>query len=187
MSKRIVVLGAPGAGKGTQAARLSEYLGIPTISTGELFRRHMAAGDELGQLAGGYINNGNLVPDEVTNRMLASRLEQDDAAAGFILDGYPRTLEQAAVLDGLLGERPLDAVVDFQVRTDEVVGRMLRRAQEQGRSDDTADVIRHRMEVYFAKTAPLTDLYRDRGILVEVDAMGTIDEVAARLLAALGV
>ncbi len=185
MSMRIVVLGAPGAGKGTQAARISDHFGTPTISTGELFRSHIAAGDELGQLAAGYIDQGNLVPDDVTTLMVADRLSLDDVAGGFILDGFPRTLAQAAALDRILGDRPLDGVVDFEVQIDAVIGRMLRRAVEQGRSDDTEDVIRNRIRVYHEKTAPLAAHYRERGLLISVDAMGEIDEVASRVVDAL--
>lgn len=185
MTHRIVVLGAPGAGKGTQAVRISEHFGIPTISTGELFRKHIAAGDELGRLASSYIDAGNLVPDEVTIAMLSDRLEEGDTAGGFILDGFPRTLGQAEELDGLLGDRPLDAVVEFVVDEDAMVGRLLRRAEIEGRSDDTEDVIRHRLEVYHEQTAPLVDYYLERGLLVEVEAMGEIDEVTSRVIAAL--
>ncbi|NLI19436.1 MAG: adenylate kinase [Actinomycetales bacterium] len=185
MSRRLVVLGAPGAGKGTQAARISEHLGIPTISTGALFRSHMAARDELGTLVAGYIDAGNLVPDEVTTRMVAERLAEPDVVEGFILDGYPRNLAQAEQLDVMLADRPLDAVVEFVVDTEAVVERLLRRAEIEGRSDDTADVIRHRIEVYHENTAPLVDHYRGRGLLLEVDAMGQIDDVTERTLAAL--
>ncbi|MDX5455416.1 MAG: nucleoside monophosphate kinase, partial [Rhodococcus sp. (in: high G+C Gram-positive bacteria)] len=136
MTHRIVVLGAPGAGKGTQAVRISEHFGIPTISTGELFRQHIAAGDELGRLASSYIDAGNLVPDEVTIAMLSDRLEEGDTAGGFILEGFPRTLGQAEELDGLLGDRPLDAVGEFVVNEDAMVGRRVRRAEIEGRSDD---------------------------------------------------
>lgn len=182
---KLVVLGAPGAGKGTQAARLAEHFGIPTISTGALFRTHMAAGTELGELAASYINHGNLVPDEVTTGMLAERLSEPDVAAGFILDGYPRNLEQAAVLDETLGDEGLTAVVDFEIRGTEVVNRLLARAAIEGRSDDTEEIIRHRLMVYREKTAPLVDYYRERGLLVPVDAVGEVDEVTARTIAAL--
>lgn len=185
MTHRIVVLGAPGAGKGTQAVRISEHLGIPTISTGELFRKHIAAGDELGRLASRYIDAGNLVPDEVTIAMLSDRLDQSDTADGFILDGFPRTLPQAAELDGLLGDRSLTAVVEFVVDEEAMVGRLLRRAEIEGRSDDSEDVIRHRLEVYHEQTAPLVDYYLERRLLIEVEAMGEIDEVTSRVIAAL--
>lgn len=185
MTHRIVVLGAPGAGKGTQAVRISEHFGIPTISTGELFRKHIAAGDELGRLASRYIDAGNLVPDEVTIAMLSDRLDESDTAGGFILDGFPRTLPQAEELDGLLGDRPLDAVVEFVVDEEAMIGRLLRRAEIEGRSDDSEDVIRHRLEVYHEQTAPLVDYYLERGLLIQVEAMGEIDEVTSRVISAL--
>ncbi|MGM0384603.1 MAG: adenylate kinase [Actinomycetota bacterium] len=185
MTHRIVVLGAPGAGKGTQAVRISEHFGIPTISTGELFRKHIAAGDELGRLASRYIDAGNLVPDEVTIAMLSDRLDESDTAGGFILDGFPRTLPQAEELDGLLGDRSLDAVVEFVVDEEAMIGRLLRRAEIEGRSDDSEDVIRHRLEVYHEQTAPLVDYYLERGLLIQVEAMGEIDEVTSRVISAL--
>lgn len=182
---RMIVLGAPGAGKGTQAARLAEYFGIPTISTGALFRSHMAEGSELGELARGYIDKGNLVPDEVTTRMLEERLAADDVRDGFILDGYPRNLEQASALDEMLGANGLTAVVDFEIRGTEVVKRLLARAAIEGRSDDNEEVIRHRLHVYREKTAPLVDHYENRGLLVRVDAKGEIDEVTERTIGSL--
>ncbi len=184
MTHRFVILGAPGAGKGTQAVRIAEHFGIPTISTGAIFREHMAARDELGQLAASYIDSGNLVPDEVTTRMLAERLARPDVERGFILDGYPRNLSQAAELDRLLDGR-LDAVANLVVDHEAVVARLLRRAAIEGRSDDTEPVIRHRLEVYEEQTRPVAEYYRDRGLLVEVDAMGEIDEVTSRLVGAL--
>ncbi len=182
---KMIVLGPPGAGKGTQAAFLSEHYGIPTISTGALFRSHMKAGSELGVLARSYIDEGNLVPDEVTTRMLEERLQADDVAEGFILDGYPRNLAQAAALDAMLGTDGIAAVVDFEIRGTEIVKRLLARAAIEGRSDDTEEVIRHRLKVYREQTAPLQDHYAERGLLVPVDAVGDVDEVAARTIAAL--
>lgn len=184
MTHRIIVLGPPGAGKGTQAIRISERFQIPTISTGALFRAHMAADDELGREAKRYIDAGNLVPDEVTIAMLAERLQEPDTERGFILDGFPRNLSQAAQLDQLLTEAPITMAVEFVVDEAAMVGRMLRRAEIEGRSDDTADVIRHRLEVYREQTAPLVDLYEQRGVLRRVDAMGEIDEVTARVISA---
>ena len=184
MTHRIIVLGPPGAGKGTQAIRISERFQIPTISTGALFRAHMAADDELGREAKRYIDAGNLVPDEVTIAMLAERLQEPDTERGFILDGFPRNLSQAAQLDQLLTEAPITMAVEFVVDEAARVGRMLRRAEIEGRSDDTADVIRHRLEVYREQTAPLVDLYEQRGVLRRVDAMGEIDEVTARVISA---
>lgn len=185
MTQRIVVLGAPGAGKGTQAIRISEHFGIPTISTGELFRGHIAAGDALGEEAARYIDEGDLVPDEITIAMLCERLEAPDTAEGFILDGFPRNLSQAAALDRLLEGRPLDAVVEFVVEEEAVVGRLLRRAEIEGRSDDTEEVIRRRLEVYHEQTAPLVDYYLERGLLLQVEAMGEIEEITDRVIAAL--
>lgn len=185
MTQRIVVLGPPGAGKGTQARRISDHFGIPTISTGALFREHIAAGDDLGAEAARYIDRGDLVPDEVTIAMLADRLEDPDAAAGFILDGFPRNLRQAEELDVLLASRPLDAVVDFVVDCDEVVARLLHRAELENRSDDTEPVIRRRLEVYHEQTAPLEGHYRERGLLLEVEAVGEIDDISERVIAAL--
>lgn len=182
---RLVLLGPPGSGKGTQAARLKEKLGVPHISTGDLLRAEVAAGTELGKQAQEVMARGELVSDDILLGMLESRLGRDDVAGGFILDGYPRNLAQAEQLDVMLADRPLDAVVEFVVDTEAVVERLLRRAEIEGRSDDTADVIRHRIEVYHENTAPLVDHYRGRGLLLEVDAMGQIDDVTERTLAAL--
>lgn len=182
MSKQIVMLGAPGAGKGTQAVRLAAHLGIPTISTGALFRRHMAENTKLGELARGYIDNGDLVPDDVTNRMVGERLAQSDAAGGFILDGYPRTLDQAHHLDQLLADNPLTDVVYLWVSADEVIERLNARAEAEHRSDDTDEVIRHRIDVYRRNTRPLEEYYTERGILVEVNAVGDIDVITERVL-----
>lgn len=185
MSVRLILVGPPGAGKGTQAELLCEALGIPAISTGEIFRCHAKAHDELGQLAESYTSRGELVPDEVTNKMVAARLAEQDAADGFLLDGYPRNLSQVAALDSMLGESSIDAVLSLVADDDEVVQRLLGRAAEQGRVDDTEDVIRHRIELYHAQTEPLISVYRERGILVEVDGMGGIEEVAQNLVSEL--
>lgn len=184
---RIILMGPPGAGKGTQAVKIAERLGVPHISTGEIFRANLAEGTELGQQAKQFMEAGEYVPDEVTNSMVADRLAQPDAAGGFILDGYPRTLAQVGALDDILsalGTR-LDEVVEITADVDELVGRLLNRAQEQGRADDTEEVIRRRMDVYAEQTAPLVEVYTDRGILVKVDGMGSMDEVTERLLAAM--
>lgn len=185
MIHRIVLVGPPGSGKGTQAKRISEHFGIPTISTGDLFRAHMSQRTELGRLASQYIDAGNLVPDDVTTGMLADRLSQPDTAAGFFLDGYPRNLAQAGELDGLLDGKPLTGVVLFDVDRDEVVARLLGRAAIEGRSDDTAEVIGHRMDVYAEQTQPLIDHYEQRGLLARVAASGTVDEVYQRIVAAI--
>jgi adenylate kinase len=184
---RIVLMGPPGAGKGTQAVEVAGQLGIPHISTGEIFRSHLSQGTPLGIAAGMYMERGNYVPDRITNAMVRNRLAQPDAADGFLLDGYPRTLDQVAVLDEMLADvgLKLDHVVELTVDTEEVVARLLKRAQEQGRADDTEEVIRRRMEVYREQTEPLTRVYADQGLLVRVDGMGTIDEVRERVLSAL--
>ncbi|MCU0299773.1 MAG: adenylate kinase [Candidatus Nanopelagicales bacterium] len=185
---RIVLMGPPGAGKGTQAVKIAEGLGVPHISTGEIFRANLAAGTPLGVEAKRYMEAGEYVPDEVTNSMVAARVAEPDAAQGFILDGYPRTLAQVGELDSILQglDTALDKVVEITANTDEVVARLLNRAKEQGRADDTEEVIRRRMDVYAEQTEPLVNVYSERGLLVKVDGMGSMDEVTARLLAALG-
>jgi adenylate kinase len=180
-------MGPPGAGKGTQAQLVSTALGVPHISTGDLFRANVGGGTALGIEAKRYMDAGEYVPDSVTNEMVRDRIANADCAAGFLLDGYPRTVEQVAELDAMLAEsgQQIDRVVELTVVTDEVVGRLLLRAQTSGRSDDTEEVIRRRLEVYAEQTAPLTAVYRDRGLLVQVDGMGEINEVSARVLAVL--
>ena len=184
---RIVLMGPPGAGKGTQAVKIADSLGVPHISTGVIFRANLAAGTPLGLEAKRYMEAGEYVPDEVTNSMVASRLAEADAANGFILDGYPRTLAQVGELDGILSSlgTQLDKVIEITADTDEVVARLLNRAQEQGRADDTEEVIRRRMDVYAEQTEPLVAVYSEKGLLVKVDGMGTMDEVTKRLLATL--
>ena len=184
---RLVILGPPGAGKGTQAAHLAEHYGIPAISTGDIFRSNISAGTELGQQVKAIVDSGGYVPDEVTNAMLRGRLAEPDTARGFLLDGYPRTQAQVEELDAMLDARgqSLDAVAELTVHTDEIVARLLRRAQSDGRSDDTEDVVRHRQSVYSEQTAPLTVVYGERGLLVQVDGMGEVDDVSARLFSAL--
>jgi adenylate kinase len=178
---RLVLVGPPGAGKGTQAVRLAERLDVPHISTGDLFRANLSEMTPLGEEAKRYMDAGDLVPDDVTCRMVRSRLDEPDAGKGFILDGFPRTLPQADALDAVLDELgvSLDAVVEFAVADEVVVERLLGR----GRSDDTEDVIRNRQKVYRDETAPLLDHYRAK--LVSVDAVGSVDEVFARLVDAL--
>ncbi|AIY45427.1 MULTISPECIES: adenylate kinase [Mycolicibacterium] len=179
---RVVLLGPPGAGKGTQAEKLSEKLGIPQISTGDLFRKNIGDGTPLGLEAKRYLDAGDLVPAELTNRLVEDRIDQADAADGFILDGYPRSVEQAGALKDMLAARntKLDAVVEFQVSEDE----LLTRLKGRGRADDTDEVIRNRMKVYRDETEPLLEYYRDD--LKTVDAVGALDEVFARALHALG-
>ena len=180
-------MGPPGAGKGTQAVVVAASLGIPHISTGDIFRANVGAGTPLGEEAQRYMDAGEYVPDSITNAMVRDRISHDDCHPGFLLDGYPRTLEQVNELDMMLESdgRSLDRVIELTVITDEVVGRLLKRAQEQGRADDTADVIRRRLEVYFEQTAPLVAVYRERGILLEVDGMGDVAQVSERILTAL--
>ncbi len=184
---RLVLLGPPGAGKGTQAARLSERLGVPAVSTGDIFRANVSEQTDLGREAKRFMDAGEYVPDEVTNSMVRDRLAGDDAAAGFLLDGYPRTTAQVAELDAMLtsSRTALDGVVELTADTEEVVARLLHRAETDGRSDDTEDVIRRRLEVYQEQTAPLTRVYADRDLLVRVDGMGDVDDVTARVTAAL--
>jgi len=179
---RLVLLGPPGAGKGTQAAILSEKLGVPHISTGDLFRANIGQATPLGLEAKKYLDAGDLVPSEITNNMVKARVGEPDAANGFLLDGFPRTVDQAQALEAILAElnTKLDAVLSFIVDEDVVVERMLAR----GRADDKEDVIRNRLRVYREETAPLLDYYKDQ--LVTVDALGEVDEVNARALAALG-
>lgn len=185
---RLVLVGPPGAGKGTQAAVIAGKLGVPHISTGDIFRANVSAKSELGQQAQAYMDAGELVPDSVTNAMVADRLSQDDVENGFLLDGYPRNLDQADVLAAQLVSlsRSLDCVVEIVVDREHVIGRLLERAKEQGRADDTADVIAHRIDVYENETAPLVGYYRDRGLLQTVDGIGSIEDVSARILAVLG-
>ncbi len=184
---RLIIMGPPGAGKGTQAVVLAAKLGVPHISTGDIFRANVGAGTPLGVEAKRYMDAGEYVPDEVTNGMVRDRLAEPDTAAGFLLDGYPRTLAQVAELDGMLAATgaTLDRVVELTVDTDEVVGRLLNRAVEQGRADDTETVIRRRLQVYAEETAPLLDGYAGRGLLVRVDGRGEISAVTARVLAVL--
>ncbi|MCJ7826656.1 MAG: adenylate kinase [Demequinaceae bacterium] len=184
---RTVLLGPPGAGKGTQAMRLAERYGIPAISTGDIFRANVGQGTELGLKAKEYMDAGLLVPDSVTNAMVRDRLTWADTAEGFLLDGYPRNPEQAAELDSMLAESGASLTIVLEITADpeEVTRRLLSRAEIEGRSDDTEPVIRRRLEVYAESTAPLTDFYRGRGLLAQVDGIGDIDEVTSRLLAAI--
>jgi adenylate kinase len=179
---RLVLLGPPGAGKGTQAEKLAEKLGIPQISTGELFRQNIGDGTRLGLEAKRYLDAGDLVPSDLTNQLVDDRLDHADAANGFILDGYPRSVEQAMALHEMLERRgtDIDAVLEFRVSEDE----LFQRLKARGRADDTEDVIRNRMNVYRDETAPLLEYYSRQ--LKTVDAVGTMDEVFARALRALG-
>ena len=184
---RMLMIGPPGAGKGTQAVRVAEAYSIPAISTGDIFRANVSQGTPLGLQAKEYMDRGAYVPDDLTNALVLERLSEDDTASGFLLDGFPRTLAQVYTLDSCLDSlgSGLDAVVQLIVEADEVVQRLIRRAKEQGRSDDTEDVIRKRLEVYQEQTHPLVEVYAERGMLVSVDAMGAVDEVSERIFTAL--
>ncbi|MFB9312643.1 adenylate kinase [Nocardioides plantarum] len=186
---RLILMGPPGAGKGTQATTVASHFGIPAISTGDIFRANVSQGTELGVEAKRFMDAGDYVPDELTNKMVRNRIDEPDAVPGFLLDGYPRTPAQVEELDGMISftGHKLDAAVVLTVDPDELVARLLQRAQTEGRADDTEDVIRRRQEVYAEQTEPLIDLYRARGILVEVDGMGEVSEVTARIFAALDV
>jgi adenylate kinase len=184
---RLVILGPPGAGKGTQAKRIAAKFGVPAISTGDIFRWHVEHRTELGLLVDEIMKSGKYVPDEVTNDLVRGRLLEADCEVGFVLDGYPRTAAQVDELDSVLASHGhvLDVVLELTVDTDEVVSRLLKRAHTDGRPDDTEDVIRHRQVVYAEQTAPLVEIYSKRGLLVKVDGLGEIDDVTNRLLAAL--
>ena len=180
---RMIILGPPGAGKGTQAALIAERYGVPAISTGDIFRANIKAETELGQQVKEITASGALVPDELTNRIVEDRLAQTDAQEGFLLDGYPRNLGQVEALDTMLRAtgQSLDVVIELVVDTEEVVQRLLKRAEIEGREDDTEEVVRHRMDVYTEQTAPLSEAYDKRGLLERVDGLGEVDEVTARI------
>jgi len=184
---RLLLIGPPGAGKGTQAALLSEAFGIPAISTGDIFRANVKNETELGLKAKAFMDAGNNVPDSLTNDLITDRLAQADCRAGFLLDGYPRTTDQVRHLDIFLAEHEtsLDAVVQLVADPDVVVERLQKRAMEQGRTDDDEAVVRHRLDVYAEQTAPLIDVYGGRGSVVAIDGIGDISEVTARITAAL--
>lgn len=184
---RLLLIGPPGAGKGTQAAILATTYNIPAISTGDMFRANVKNGTPLGLEVKAIMERGEYVPDSLTNAIVADRLHEADAANGFLLDGYPRTTDQVAELDKMLSAdgTALDAVVLITADTDEVVGRLLKRAEIEGRADDTEEVIRHRMSVYEEQTAPLIETYSARGLVVTVDGLGAVDEVTGRIVEAL--
>lgn len=187
-SPRLLIVGPPGAGKGTQATQIAETLGVPAISTGDIFRANVRDETELGVKVKTIMDAGDYVPDSLTNELVSDRLDQSDAAEGFLLDGYPRTLQQVGFLDDYLSAKgqALEAVILLVADRDEIVERLRKRALDQGRSDDTEDAIRHRQDVYLRETAPLLESYRSRGLVVEVDGLGTIEQVAERIDAALG-
>lgn len=184
---RLLLIGPPGAGKGTQAARLAETFAIPAISTGDIFRSNVKEETQLGRQAKAFMDAGDNVPDSLTNALIRDRLEAEDARPGFLLDGYPRTADQVRELDEFLASHgtALDAVIELVADPDVVVERLRRRAIEQGRSDDDDAVVRHRLEVYREQTAPLVDLYDGRGVLVKIDAIGEVATVTERITAAL--
>ena len=184
---RLLLIGPPGAGKGTQAAKLAEAFKIPAISTGDIFRENVKNETELGKQAKSFMDRGEYVPDSLTNALVRDRLHWDDAKEGFLLDGYPRTADQVEELDRILSDKgeSLSAVVQITADTDEVVRRLLNRAVEQGRADDTEDVIRHRLDVYAEQTAPLIEVYSNRQLVVEVDGLGAVEVVTSRILEAL--
>jgi adenylate kinase len=184
---RLLLIGAPGAGKGTQAERLADIFKIPAISTGDIFRHNVKNETELGKQAKAFMDRGEYVPDSLTNDLVSDRLSQADAIEGFLLDGYPRTGDQVEELDSILAAQgtKLDVVVQLTADTDEVVRRLLNRAIEQGRADDTEDVIRRRLEVYEEQTAPLISVYAQRGLVVMIDGLGEVAEVTGRILEAL--
>lgn len=181
---RLLLIGPPGAGKGTQAVRLSEAYGIPAISTGDIFRSNVKNETELGKKAKAFMDAGDNVPDSLTNALIRDRLAEADAQNGFLLDGYPRTTDQVRELqEYLAGEgTALDVVVELVADPEIVIERLRKRALEQNRVDDDESVVRHRLDVYREQTEPLIDIYDERGILIKVDAIGTIDEVTARIL-----
>ena len=184
---RLLIVGPPGVGKGTQAERISQAFGIPTISTGDIFRKNIADGTPLGLEVKKIVDAGDYVPDSLTNALIEDRLEAADAAQGFLLDGYPRTTDQVTYLDALLAanSHALQAVVRLVADQDEIVRRLRKRALEQGRLDDSEEAIIHRQDVYRRETEPLIAMYSERGLLIEVDGLGDIDDVTERIFAAL--
>ena len=184
---RLLIVGPQGSGKGTQGVRIADAFGVPAISTGDMFRAAVAAGSDLGNQVKALIEAGNLVPDELTSAVVAERLGQDDAANGFLLDGYPRNLGQVADLDAFLAARDekIDAVIELNVPREESISRLTQRAREQGRTDDTEEVIANRLGIYERETAPILDVYRERGLLLEVDGLGEVPEVSERIFAVL--
>ncbi|MEU3846181.1 MULTISPECIES: adenylate kinase [Micrococcus] len=183
---RMLMMGPPGSGKGTQASRIADKLGIVAISTGDIFRYNVKEMTPLGREAKQYMDNGDFVPDDVTNRMVADRLSQPDAEGGFLLDGYPRTAGQVEALDQMLKDagQELSVVVELTVPDEELVTRLLKRAETEGRADDTQDVIQHRLDLYHEQTAAVIESYAPRGIVASVDGTGQIDDVTERLLQA---
>ena len=187
MTARLLIVGPQGSGKGTQGVRIAQTFGVPAVSTGDVFRANIQQGTDLGRQVQDIISRGDLVPDELTSTIVRDRLAQDDAAPGFLLDGYPRNLGQVADLDAFLAarEESLDAVVELSVPRDESIARLIRRAADQGRTDDTEDVIAHRLALYETETAPILDVYRERNLVERIDGVGSLDEITERVLTAL--
>lgn len=186
-SARFLIVGPQGSGKGTQGVLVAEAFGVPQVATGDIFRENVKGGTELGKKVQAIIEAGDLVPDELTSELVRDRLEQPDAAGGFLLDGYPRNRGQVDDLDAFLGARgeALDAVIELVVPREESIARITQRAAEQGRSDDTEEIIANRLAIYERETAPILDVYRERGIVDEIDGVGSLEEVTARIFAAL--
>ena len=186
-SARFLIVGPQGSGKGTQGVLVAEAFGVPQVATGDIFRENVKGGTELGQRVQAIIEAGDLVPDELTSELVRDRLQQPDAAGGFLLDGYPRNRSQVDDLDAFLASRgeALDAVIELVVPRDESIARITQRATEQGRTDDTEEVIANRLAIYERETAPILDVYRDHGLVVEIDGVGTLGEVTERIFAAL--
>jgi adenylate kinase len=186
-AKRLLIVGPPGAGKGTQSAVISEVLGIPAIATGDIFRWNIANGTELGLQVKSILDAGDFVPDELTCEVVADRLLQEDAREGFLLDGFPRTVGQVEFLDGFLADHglALDGVIQLEADIDEVVKRLRQRAIEQGRSDDTEEAIHHRQVVFAEQTEPILAIFRERGILLPVNGLGSVEDVSSRIITAL--
>jgi adenylate kinase len=184
---RALLLAPPGAGKGTQGELLATRYGVPHLATGDMLRRHVADGTPLGKQAEGYMARGELVPDEIVNQLVGASIAGPEPLEGFVLDGFPRTLDQAtAAYDyGRANNRTFNAVISLVVPEEELLRRMLERGQRDGRADDTEATVRHRQTVYDESTKPLLDFYRDRGILIDVDGVGTVDDVAERILQAI--
>jgi adenylate kinase len=184
---RLLIVGPPGAGKGTQSIRLVNAFGIPAIATGDIFRANIKNQTDLGKQVSAIINAGDYVPDSLTNDLVANRLREQDCETGFLLDGYPRTVEQLHFLDDLLAAEgtALDAVIQLVADEDEIVSRLLKRAHEEGRTDDTPETIRYRQSLYKRETAPLIAIYKERGLVIEIDALGEVDHVGERIKAAL--
>lgn len=187
MTARLLIVGPQGSGKGTQGVRIAEAFGVPAISTGDVFRAAIKDGTALGTQVQAIIEAGNLVPDELTSAVVRERLSEDDAAAGFLLDGYPRNLGQVGDLDAFLEARDesLDAVIELSVPREESIARLAKRAAEQGRTDDTEEVIAHRLSIYESETAPILGVYGDRGLVLSIDGVGSLDEITERIVTAL--